>query len=49
MVIAHNQVHLVEVWKDDYKQIFFHRNKRVATIAKEVGNWNWNGNWEVVK
>lgn len=36
-VIARNQVRLAEVWMGDYKQIFYRRNKKAATIAKEVG------------
>ncbi|XP_013990505.2 polypeptide N-acetylgalactosaminyltransferase 6 [Salmo salar] len=34
-VIARNQVRLAEVWMGDYKQIFYRRNKKAATIAKE--------------
>ncbi|XP_065138441.2 polypeptide N-acetylgalactosaminyltransferase 6-like [Paramisgurnus dabryanus] len=34
-VIMRNQVRLAEVWMDDYKKIFYNRNKKAATIAKE--------------
>ncbi|CAB1336230.1 unnamed protein product [Coregonus sp. 'balchen'] len=34
-VITRNQVRLAEVWMEDYKQIFYRRNKKAATIAKE--------------
>nr|XP_055044391.1 polypeptide N-acetylgalactosaminyltransferase 6-like [Misgurnus anguillicaudatus] len=34
-VITRNQVRLAEVWMDDYKKIFYNRNKKAATIAKE--------------
>ncbi|XP_077481082.1 polypeptide N-acetylgalactosaminyltransferase 6 [Stigmatopora argus] len=34
-VITRNQVRLAEVWLGDYKQFFYHRNKRAADIAKE--------------
>ncbi|XP_062314603.1 polypeptide N-acetylgalactosaminyltransferase 6 [Osmerus eperlanus] len=34
-VITRNQVRLAEVWMDDYKQIFYRRNKNAATMAGE--------------
>lgn len=34
--IACNQVRLAEVWMDDYKKIFYNRNKKAAAIAAEV-------------
>ncbi|XP_053174127.1 polypeptide N-acetylgalactosaminyltransferase 6 [Scomber japonicus] len=34
-VITRNQVRLAEVWMDDYKTIFYRRNKNAATMAKE--------------
>ncbi|KAL1021439.1 hypothetical protein UPYG_G00013270 [Umbra pygmaea] len=34
-VITRNQVRLAEVWMDDYKQFFYRRNKKAATIANE--------------
>ncbi|XP_060930241.1 polypeptide N-acetylgalactosaminyltransferase 6 [Limanda limanda] len=34
-VITRNQVRLAEVWMDDYKQIFYRRNKNAETMAKE--------------
>ncbi|XP_042606791.1 polypeptide N-acetylgalactosaminyltransferase 6-like isoform X1 [Cyprinus carpio] len=34
-VIARNQVRLAEVWMDDYKKIFYNRNKKAAAIAAE--------------
>lgn len=34
-VITQNQVRLAEVWMDDYKKIFYNRNKKAATIARE--------------
>ncbi|XP_016387118.1 polypeptide N-acetylgalactosaminyltransferase 6-like [Sinocyclocheilus rhinocerous] len=34
-VIAINQVRLAEVWMDDYKKIFYNRNKKAAAIAVE--------------
>lgn len=37
-VITRNQVRLAEVWMDDYKKIFYNRNKKAATIAREVNN-----------
>lgn len=35
-VITRNQVRLAEVWMDDYKKIFYRRNKNAAIMAKEV-------------
>ncbi|XP_043081314.1 polypeptide N-acetylgalactosaminyltransferase 6-like [Puntigrus tetrazona] len=32
-VIARNQVRLAEVWMNDYKKIFYNRNKKAASIA----------------
>lgn len=34
-VILRNQVRLAEVWMDDYKQIFYRRNKNAAVMASE--------------
>ncbi|KAM3871789.1 polypeptide N-acetylgalactosaminyltransferase 6-like [Diretmus argenteus] len=34
-VVTRNLVRLAEVWMDDYKWIFYHRNRRAAAIAKE--------------
>ncbi|KAJ8370016.1 hypothetical protein SKAU_G00100440 [Synaphobranchus kaupii] len=34
-VITRNQVRLAEVWMDDYKKIFYRRNKNAAVMAKE--------------
>uniref|UniRef100_A0A8C9R2E3 Polypeptide N-acetylgalactosaminyltransferase n=1 Tax=Scleropages formosus TaxID=113540 RepID=A0A8C9R2E3_SCLFO len=34
-VITRNQVRLAEVWMDDYKQIFYRRNRNAAIMAKE--------------
>ncbi|XP_003963236.2 polypeptide N-acetylgalactosaminyltransferase 6-like [Takifugu rubripes] len=34
-VITRNQVRLAEVWMDDYKKIFYRRNKNAAKMAKE--------------
>ncbi|XP_059188885.1 polypeptide N-acetylgalactosaminyltransferase 6 [Centropristis striata] len=34
-VITRNQVRLAEVWMDDYKQIFYRRNKNAANMARE--------------
>lgn len=34
-VITRNQVRLAEVWMDDYKAIFYRRNKNAATMAKD--------------
>ncbi|XP_034552113.1 polypeptide N-acetylgalactosaminyltransferase 6-like isoform X1 [Notolabrus celidotus] len=33
-VITRNQVRLAEVWMDDYKQIFYRRNKNAADMAR---------------
>ncbi|XP_074538251.1 polypeptide N-acetylgalactosaminyltransferase 6 [Halichoeres trimaculatus] len=33
-VITRNQVRLAEVWMDDYKKIFYRRNKNAATMAQ---------------
>lgn len=35
-VITRNQVRLAEVWMDDYKHIYYRRNKNAAVMAKEV-------------
>ncbi|XP_056156463.1 polypeptide N-acetylgalactosaminyltransferase 6 [Lampris incognitus] len=34
-VITRNQVRLAEVWMDDYKKIFYRRNKNAAKMASE--------------
>ncbi|XP_071380956.1 polypeptide N-acetylgalactosaminyltransferase 6 [Centroberyx affinis] len=34
-VITRNQVRLAEVWMDDYKKIFYRRNKNAANMASE--------------
>lgn len=34
-VITRNQVRLAEVWMDDYKKIYYRRNKNAATMASE--------------
>ncbi|XP_061592200.1 polypeptide N-acetylgalactosaminyltransferase 6 [Cololabis saira] len=34
-VITRNQVRLAEVWMDDYKKIFYRRNKNAAIMASE--------------
>ncbi|XP_064155020.1 polypeptide N-acetylgalactosaminyltransferase 6 isoform X2 [Anguilla rostrata] len=34
-VITRNQVRLAEVWMDDYKKIFYRRNKNAAIMAQE--------------
>ncbi|KAM9855323.1 polypeptide N-acetylgalactosaminyltransferase 6 isoform 1-T2 [Aulostomus maculatus] len=34
-VITRNQVRLAEVWMDEYKKIFYRRNKNAATMASE--------------
>ncbi|CAN9516149.1 unnamed protein product [Ophioblennius macclurei] len=34
-VITRNQVRLAEVWMDDFKTIFYRRNKNAATMARE--------------
>uniref|UniRef100_A0A8C5H946 Polypeptide N-acetylgalactosaminyltransferase n=1 Tax=Gouania willdenowi TaxID=441366 RepID=A0A8C5H946_GOUWI len=34
-VITRNQVRLAEVWMDDYKKIFYRRNKNAAVMASE--------------
>ncbi|XP_057686619.1 polypeptide N-acetylgalactosaminyltransferase 6 [Corythoichthys intestinalis] len=34
-VITRNQVRLAEVWLDNYKHVFYRRNKRAGTIASE--------------
>ncbi|KAL6483293.1 hypothetical protein MHYP_G00081650 [Metynnis hypsauchen] len=33
-VIVHNQVRVAEVWMDDYKNVFYRRNKKAASIAQ---------------
>ncbi|XP_066527881.1 polypeptide N-acetylgalactosaminyltransferase 6-like isoform X2 [Hoplias malabaricus] len=33
-VIVRNQVRLAEVWMDDYKHVFYRRNKKAASIAQ---------------
>ncbi|XP_058498278.1 polypeptide N-acetylgalactosaminyltransferase 6 [Solea solea] len=33
--VTRNQVRLAEVWMDDYKKIFYRRNKNAATMASE--------------
>lgn len=35
-VITRNQVRLAEVWMDDYKKIYYRRNKNAAVMASEV-------------
>lgn len=35
-VITRNQVRLAEVWMDDYKKIYYRRNKNAADMAREV-------------
>lgn len=35
-VITRNQVRLAEVWMDEYKKIFYRRNKNAAIMASEV-------------
>ena len=35
-VITRNQVRLAEVWMDDFKKIFYRRNKNAATMAAQV-------------
>lgn len=35
-VVTRNQVRLAEVWMDDYKKIFYNRNKKAAAFAAEV-------------
>ena len=37
-VITRNQVRLAEVWMDDYKNIFYRRNKNAAKMASEVSS-----------
>ncbi|XP_051735689.1 polypeptide N-acetylgalactosaminyltransferase 6-like isoform X2 [Ctenopharyngodon idella] len=34
-VVTRNQVRLAEVWMDDYKKIFYNRNKKAAAFAAE--------------
>lgn len=34
-VITRNQVRLAEVWMDDYKKVFYRRNKNAATMASQ--------------
>lgn len=41
-VIVRNQVRLAEVWMDDYKQIYYRRNRNAARIAKEVNDSLWD-------
>jgi len=42
-VITRNQVRLAEVWMDDYKNIFYRRNKNAAVMASEVCSQMLNG------
>jgi len=35
-VIIINQVRLAEVWMDDYKKIFYNRNKKAAAFEAKV-------------
>ncbi|XP_051912891.1 polypeptide N-acetylgalactosaminyltransferase 6 isoform X1 [Hippocampus zosterae] len=35
-VITRNQVRLAEVWMDDYKMIFYHRNNKASAMANEL-------------
>lgn len=35
-VITRNQVRLAEVWMDDFKNIYYRRNKNAAIMAREV-------------
>lgn len=35
-VITRNQVRLAEVWMDDFKKIYYRRNKNAAVMASEV-------------
>lgn len=37
-VIVRNQVRLAEVWMDDFKQIYYRRNRNAARMAKEVND-----------
>ncbi|CAH2305654.1 polypeptide N-acetylgalactosaminyltransferase 3 [Pelobates cultripes] len=39
-VIVRNQVRLAEVWMDDYKEIFYRRNREAANIVKEKSYGN---------
>ena len=38
-VITRNQVRLAEVWMDDFKQIFYRRNKNAGTMAANVSGF----------
>lgn len=40
-VITRNQVRLAEVWMDDYKHIYYRRNKNAAVMASEVSVAHW--------
>lgn len=48
-VIARNQVRLAEVWMDDYKKIFYNRNKKAANIASEVGDIGYDIHFQATK
>lgn len=41
-VIVRNQVRLAEVWMDDFKQIYYRRNRNAARMAKEVNDSLWD-------